>query len=189
MVLNKYLLSPSNFINVKQKKKVAETLLNIVEEKLKAQFGGGILSAEQHYDFPVYVVDKEVIYNVLKFLKEDEDLAFTFLTTLCGIHYPDNKGREMGVMYQLHNMQKNLRIRIKTFVNINECEVPTVTTLFPTANWMERQEYDFFGIVFKGHPNLKRILNMDEMNYHPMRKEYPLEDGTREDKDDKMFGR
>ena len=54
---------------------------------------------------------------------------------------------------------------------------------------MERQEYDFFGIIFSGHPNLKRILNMDEMTYHPMRKEYALEDGTREDKDDKMFGR
>jgi NADH-quinone oxidoreductase subunit C len=165
------------------------TLLNTVGDKLKAKFGDAILSAEQQYDFPVYVIRKDAIYEVLQFLKEDPEMGFTFLTTMCGLHYPDHKGNELGVMYQLHNLPKNLRIRLKTFFPVSDPQIPTVTTLFPTANWMERQEYDFFGIIFKGHPNLKRILNMDEMNYHPMRKEYPLEDGTREDKDDKMFGR
>jgi NADH-quinone oxidoreductase subunit C len=165
------------------------TLLTTVGDKLKAKFGEAIISAEQHYDFPVYVIRRDAIYDVLKFLKEDEELAFTFLTTMCGLHYPDHKGQELGAMYQLHNLPKNLRIRLKTFFPVSDPTLPTITTLFPTANWMERQEYDFFGIIFKGHPNLKRILNMDEMTYHPMRKEYPLEDGTREDKDDKMFGR
>jgi NADH-quinone oxidoreductase subunit C len=165
------------------------TLLTTVGDKLKAKFGDTIISAEQHYDFPVYVIKRDAIYDVLQFLKEDEELAFTFLTTMCGLHYPDNKGYELGVMYQLHNLQKNLRIRLKTFFPVSDPHIATATTLFPTANWMERQEYDFFGIIFKGHPNLKRILNMDEMTYHPMRKEYPMEDGTREDKDDKMFGR
>lgn len=165
------------------------TLLTTVGDKLKAKFGEAIISAEQHYDFPVYVIRRDAIYDVLKFLKEDEELAFTFLTTMCGLHYPDHKGQELGAMYQLHNLPKNLRIRLKTFFPISDPTLPTITTLYPTANWMERQEYDFFGIIFKGHPNLKRILNMDEMTYHPMRKEYPLEDGTREDKDDKMFGR
>jgi NADH-quinone oxidoreductase subunit C len=165
------------------------TLLNTVGDKLKAKFGDAILSAEQQYDFPVYVIRKDAIYEVLQFLKEDPEMGFTFLTTMCGLHYPDHKGNELGVMYQLHNLPKNLRIRLKTFFPVSDPNIPTVTTLFPTANWMERQEYDFFGIIFKGHPNLKRILNMDEMNYHPMRKEYPLEDGSREDKDDKMFGR
>jgi NADH-quinone oxidoreductase subunit C len=165
------------------------TLLTKVGDKLKAKFGEAIMSAEQQYDFPVYVIRKDAIYDVLQFLKEDDELAFTFLTTMCGLHFPDEKGHELGVMYQLHNLPKNYRIRLKTFFSINEPHIPTVTPLFPTANWMERQEYDFFGIIFKGHPNLKRILNMDEMTYHPMRKEYPMEDGTREDKDDKMFGR
>jgi NADH-quinone oxidoreductase subunit C len=86
-------------------------------------------------------------------------------------------------------MPKNYRIRLKTFFDINKPEIATATDLWPAANWMERETYDFFGVKFKGHPNLKRILNMDEMTYHPMRKEYPVEDGTREDKDDKMFGR
>jgi NADH-quinone oxidoreductase subunit C len=86
-------------------------------------------------------------------------------------------------------MPKNLRIRIKIFVPENHLEVPTATVLWPTANWMERQEYDFFGIIFKGHPNLKRILNMDDITFFPMRKEFPLEDQTRDDKNDAMFGR
>ena len=164
-------------------------LLNEVGDKLKAKFGDGLIIAEQHYDFPVFTIKREIIYDVLQFLKEDEELGFTFLTTMCGLHYPDNKGKELGVMYQLHNLPKNNRIRLKTFFSISDPTVPTITTLFPTANWMERQEYDFFGIIFKEHPNLKRILNMDEMTYFPMRKEYQLEDDTREDKDDKMFGR
>lgn len=166
-----------------------ESLLEIISNKLKGKFGEAIISSEQSYDFPVFIIKREKIFDVVKFLKEDSETQFTFLTTLCGLHYPDNKGQELGVMYQLHNLPKNWRIRLKTFFPINDPEVQTMNPLFPSANWQERQEYDFFGIIFKGHPNLKRILNMDEMNYFPMRKEYALEDGTRDDKDDKMFGR
>ena len=166
-----------------------ENLLQYIEEKLKSKFGDAIVSAEQHYDFPVFVIKREKLFEVVKFLKEDSETGFEFLTTLCGLHFPDNKGQELGVMYQLHNMPKNWRIRLKTFFPIADPEVPTLTPLFSSANWQERQEYDFFGIVFKGHPDLRRILNMNEMNYHPMRKEYPLEDGTRTDKNDSMFGR
>ena len=166
-----------------------DNLLQHIEEKLKSKFGEAIVSAEQSYDFPVFVVKREKIFEVVKFLKEDAELDFGFLTTLCGLHYPDNKGQELGVMYQLHNLPKNWRIRLKIFFPINDPDVQSMTPLFSSANWQERQEYDFYGIIFKGHPDLKRILNMDEMNYHPMRKEYALEDGSRDDKDDKMFGR
>jgi NADH-quinone oxidoreductase subunit C len=166
-----------------------ETLLTTVQDKLKEQFGEGIISAEILNDYPVFTIHHELICDVVRYLYNHDELAFQYLTTLAGIHYPDNKGKELAVMYQLHNLPKNLRIRIKIFFSISHPVVPTITPVFSAANWMERQEFDFFGIVFTGHPNLKRILNMDEMNYFPMRKEYPLEDGTREDKDDKMFGR
>jgi NADH-quinone oxidoreductase subunit C len=165
------------------------TLLNTINEQLKAQFADAILSAEQEYDFPVFTVKREKIVEILKFLKENSETQFGFLTTLCGLHYPDKKGQELGVMYQLHNLQKNTRIRIKAFMPISEPTIASVSSLYASANWQERQEYDFFGIIFKGHPNLKRILNMDEMNYFPMRKEYQLEDGSRDDKNDNMFGR
>jgi NADH-quinone oxidoreductase subunit C len=68
-------------------------------------------------------------------------------------------------------------------------KIKSVVDLFASANWQERQEFDFFGIDFVGHPNLTRILNVEDMDYHPMRKEYRLEDGTRDDKEDKFFGR
>ena len=165
------------------------SLLNTVSDKLKANYGDAIVLAEQHYDFPVLVIKRERIIEVLQFLKEDKEMGFSFLTTLCGLHFPEQKGLELGVMYQLHNMTMNWRIRLKIFFSINDAVVPTVTGLFPTANWMERETYDFYGVVFKGHPDLRRILNMDEMNYFPMRKEYPLEDAARGDKDDRMFGR
>jgi NADH-quinone oxidoreductase subunit C len=93
------------------------------------------------------------------------------------------------MMYQLHNLPSNERVRIKTFMSEKDLEVPTITDLFDGANWMEREAFDFYGFKFKGHPDLRRILNMDEMNYFPLRKEYPLEDASRHDKNDKYFGR
>lgn len=160
-----------------------------VAGRLQERFGEQVLSVEQHYDFPVIVVDKKSIMDVLAFLKDDPDMGFTFLTTLCGMHMPEQKGKEFGMVYQLHNMPQNRRLRIKIFMPESDLDVPTATTLWPTANWMERQEYDFFGFNFVGHPDLRRILNMDEMNYYPMRKQYPLEDLSRHDKDDAKFGR
>ena len=92
-------------------------------------------------------------------------------------------------MYQLHSLVNNWRIRLKIYLPEENPETPTLTTVFSAANWMERETYDFFGVNFVGHPNLKRILNVDEMDYFPMRKEFPMEESTRIDKDDEMFGR
>lgn len=158
-----------------------------VNSRLTAEFHGSIENAEVLYDFPVFTINKDRIHEVLKFLKEDTDLYFHFLTDLTGIQTADEK--HLGVIYHLHNMPKNIRIRVKTFFPITHPEIPTATDIWPGANWMERETYDFFGIRFKGHPNLVRILNVDEMDIFPMRKEYPLEDQTREDKSDRMFGR
>lgn len=166
-----------------------EALLTTVQDRLKAQFGEGVISSEILYDFPVITVKRELICDIVRFLYNEEELAFQYLTTLAAIHYPEVKGKEFCVMYQLHNLPKNFRIRLKIFFSSSDPVVPTITPVFSAANWLERQEFDFFGVIFSGHPNLKRILNMEDMTYHPMRKEYPLEDGTREDKDDKMFGR
>ena len=161
--------------------------LDKVNERLNAQFPGAVLMAELLYDFPVFTVHHDKTHDILKFLKEDRDLNFHFLTDLTAMQTADEK--QLGVIYHLHNMPKNVRVRIKTFFDILKPEIPTATDLWPAANWMERESYDFFGVRFKGHPNLVRILNVDEMDIFPMRKEYPLEDQTREDKDDKMFGR
>ena len=125
----------------------------------------------------------------MQFLYDDVELGFRFLTDLTAVHYPDRKGEEIAVVYHLHNMQKNARLRFKVFSPAEKPDVFTATKLYETANWMERETYDNFGVNFVGHPNLIRILNVDEMTYFPLLKQYPLEDQTRIDKDDEMFGR
>ena len=155
---------------------------------LKVQFQDQILHADHSSDMLTIVVTREAIHEVIRFLKEAPELQFGFLTTLCGIHYPE-EALPFGVVYHLHNLRKNIRIRVKTFLPAEDLHVATVTDLFAAANWMERETYDFYGILFDGHPNLVRILNVEYLDYFPMRKEYPLEDATREDKDDRYFGR
>lgn len=141
------------------------------------------------YGMLTVTTTRERIHDIVAGLQQDQELKFHFLTTMCGIHYPDHKDRELGMIYHLHSLVYNLRVRIKIFFPIADPVVPTLTDLYNAANWMEREAYDFYGVIFTGHPNLIRILNVEDMDYHPMRKEYPLEDGTREDKTDLFFGR
>ncbi|WP_018629775.1 NADH-quinone oxidoreductase subunit C [Niabella aurantiaca] len=160
-----------------------------IKEKLVEKFGDQVIGFEEQYGMLSFQSAKELNLKVLNFLVEEATLQFRFLTDLCGVHYPDNKGQEIAVVYHLHNMRENVRIRYKVFTDSAQPDVYTATGLFAGANWMERETYDFYGVNFVGHPNLKRILNVEEMDYFPMRKEYPLEDQSRIDKDDEMFGR
>lgn len=158
-------------------------------QRLIEKFGEQVTAFSEPYGMLTFEAPKDLNLKVLNFLFDDEELKFRFLTDLQAVHYPDEKGRELAVVYHLHNLTDNIRIRFKVFTDINTPDVYTATGLFSAANWMERETYDFFGVNFVGHPNLKRILNVDEMDYFPMRKEFPLEDQTRIDKDDEMFGR
>jgi len=158
-----------------------------VIEVLKEKFEGEIVRLETHYDFLTIVLKREKIADILQYLYDHPETKFQYLTTLFGIHYPDQN--EIAVVYQLHNLVTNQRIRLRIFLPVENPVVPTATTVFASANWLERETYDFFGVIFEGHPNLKRILNVEEMIIFPLRKEYPLEDQTRDDKNDTMFGR
>jgi NADH-quinone oxidoreductase subunit C len=160
-----------------------------IVERAKEQFGDDILEAHESYGMLTMIVKHERILDFLRFLKEDEELNFNFLTDLCGIHYPDNKGQELGTVYHLHNMFTNTRMRVECFFPGENPIMASATPLWNSANWMERETYDFYGIIFDGHPDLRRILNVDDMDYFPMLKQYPMEDATRDDKNDKMFGR
>lgn len=160
-----------------------------IKSRLIQKFGDEAANFTEPYGMLTFEVPKELNLKVLQFLYDDPELRFQFLTDLQAVHYPDNNGRELAVVYHLHNIRDNVRIRFKIYTAIEKPDVYTATQLYACANWMERETYDFFGVNFVGHPNLKRILNVDEMDYFPMRKEYPLEDQTRVDKDDEMFGR
>jgi NADH-quinone oxidoreductase subunit C len=162
---------------------------DIIQQKLEAKFPGIISQVETQYGMLTLEIASEQNLKVLTYLKEDADLDFQYLNDLTAVHYPDRKGSELCVVYMLQNMKAALRIRLKCYVDIAKPDVFTASALFSTANWLEREAYDFYGVNFVGHPNLIRIMNVDEMDYHPLRKEYPLEDQTRLDKDDEMFGR
>ncbi len=162
---------------------------DIIKQRLIEKFGEQVMGFEEPYGMFSFEASKELNLKVLNFLYDDEELKFRFLTDLTGVHYPGQTGRELAVVYHLHNLVDNIRIRFKVFTDINKPDIYTASGLFSAANWMERETYDFFGVNFVGHPNLKRILNVEEMDYFPLRKEFPLEDQTRIDKDDEMFGR
>jgi NADH-quinone oxidoreductase subunit C len=161
----------------------------VTEEKIvsviRENFPDEITSVESPYGFLTVNLKAGKIIDIIKFLYDKE--KYQYLTTLCGIHFPETK--IIQVMYQVHKLTENKRIRLKIALPEEKPSVPTLTNVFPAANWMERETYDFYGVIFEGHPNLIRILNVEDMIIFPMRKEYPLEDQTREDKNNDMFGR
>jgi NADH-quinone oxidoreductase subunit C len=159
-----------------------------VLQKITAQFSERISIPTELYGLLTFETSRESISEVLRFLKEDNELQFNYLTDITGIHYPEQE-LSIGVVYHLHSLVNNVRVRIKVFLNGDNPVIPTATTLWQGANWMERETFDFFGINFEGHPNLVRILNVDDMTVFPMRREYPLEDPNRVDKKDYFFGR
>ncbi len=161
----------------------------ILKQQLTDKFGDELTEWEEPYGMLTFRAPAQMNLKVLQFLYDNEQLQFRFLTDLTAVHYPDRKDEELCVVYHLHNLVANVRLRFKVYVPVAQPDVYTATSVFSAANWMERETYDFFGVNFVGHPNLIRILNVDEMDYFPMRKEYRMEDPTRRDKDDEMFGR
>ena len=161
---------------------------SFVLQKLQSKFGSKIISSEEQYGMLSVTASKEINIDILKYLYDDTELSFQFMTDLTAVHYP-NELLQLCVVYHLHSLTTNTRVRLKFFIPIADPKIMTATSVFATANWMERETYDFFGVIFEGHPNLKRILNVDSMEVFPMRKEYPLEDPNRADKKDLFFGR
>lgn len=160
-----------------------------VAERIQAHFGSAILSVDTPYDFLTIEVAPSKVYEIIGWIKSDSELSISFLTNLGGVHYPTDSNREFAVVYHLQSMVNNFRLRLKAFLPAPNPTIQSIVSIYSGANWMERETFDFFGIQFEGHPNLTRILNEDTMDYFPMRKEYHLEDATREDKDDRFFGR
>lgn len=161
-----------------------------LQKKLIETFGMSVSEFHEQHGMLSFEVATNATHDVLKFLKEDAEMNFNFLTDVCGVHYADLPSeKQLAVVYHMHNWVDNVRVRFKTFLDIKNPVVESATDLFRSANWQERETYDFYGIIFKNHPQLKRILNMDEMESFPLRKEFPMEDPGRTDKDDRFFGR
>ena len=157
-------------------------------KKIADKFNEQVTVVGEPYGLLTVETSREQIIALLTFLKTDDALKFIFLTDITAIHYPQQE-KHIGVIYHLHSLTTNTRIRVKVFLTDGDVHIPTATVLWDGANWMERETYDYFGVIFDGHPDLRRILNVDDMTAFPMRKEFPLEDPNRVDKKDYFFGR
>jgi len=125
----------------------------------------------QHGDATARVAPARLV-ELLRFLRDDADCAFEMLTDLTVVDRPDAEPR-FDVVYHLYSVAKNQRVRLKVGVPEEEPVVASATGLYPSANWMEREAFDLYGIRFDGHPDLRRILLYDEFEGHPLRKDYP----------------
>ncbi len=127
-----------------------------------------------HRNEITFFIRREDIAVVAKLLRDDEKLRFEVLSGVSGVHYPDDLGRELHAVYHLLSMTHNRRIRLEVTIPDADRHVPSVCATYPTADWHEREAFDFFGIIFDGHPALTRIQMPDDWPGHPQRKDYPL---------------
>ncbi len=152
-----------------------------VKERLRQRFGAEVLHADQAGGMDSVTVTKERIVEVLGFLRDEPDLGFDFLSDLAGadgmkLDWPQWRDR-FQVVYHLRSMKSGRRMRVKASVPEGDCNMPTVTGMWDSADWMEREVFDLFGIRFTGHPNLKRILTHHKFVGHALRKDYFIQDG------------
>ena len=147
--------------------------------RVTQRFGSRVLETHDRLGDHTAVVEREALLEVLAFLRDESPLWFNMLTDLTAVDYQKFPGREDGprfeVVYHLYSVPHNHRVRIKTVVEEDDAVVPSAVSLWPIANWFEREVWDMFGIRFSGHPDLRRLLLYEEFQGHPLRKDYPIE--------------
>ena len=141
-------------------------------KKLKAQFGEAIGDASEFIGQLSVHVDRARIVDVCQFLRDDAETPFNYLSDLTCVHYPDQVAAPFEVVYNLFSIPTNERVRLKVKTSDS---VASVTSVWPAANWLEREVYDLFGVQFVGHPDLRRLLLPSDWDGYPLRKDYPLE--------------
>lgn len=144
-----------------------------IESKLREKFPRAILEVSEFRGDLTFLVDKNSIVDICKFLKEDEELSFDLLVDLCGVDRAKRKDR-FEVVYHITSLKNKYRIRLKVRVDEKDCVVDSITSVYPTANWHERETFDMLGITFKNHPDLRRMYMPEEFEYYPLRKDFPL---------------
>ncbi|MBI4547183.1 MAG: NADH-quinone oxidoreductase subunit C [Ignavibacteriae bacterium] len=144
-----------------------------VLEKLTTHFKDSILATSEYRGELTIVVKKQDIVRICQFLCSNEELRFDSLRDLCGVDYYRPEDR-FEVVYNLYSLKNKFRLRLKVRVDEADLHVPSVTGVWSTANWHEREAYDMYGIIFDGHPDLRRMYMPEEFEYYPLRKDFPL---------------
>jgi NADH-quinone oxidoreductase subunit C len=138
--------------------------------RLRGQYGSGIKEASTYLGQKYFVVDSSILYEILLLMRDDE--LFDYCVDITAVHYPKREA-QFDIVYVLYSFHHNERVRVKTQIKDGD-SLRTAVEIWPTANWLEREAYDMFGISFDGHPDLKRILLPDGWKGHPLRKDYPI---------------
>ncbi len=140
--------------------------------------GNGVIGAIEkivvHAGEITFFIRREHLAETAKMLRDDASLRFELCSGVSGVHYPEETGRELHAVYHLLSLTHNRRIRLEVTCPDDDPHIPSVVATYPTADWHERETYDFFGIIFDGHPSLTRIEMPDDWPGHPQRKDYPL---------------
>jgi NADH-quinone oxidoreductase subunit C len=137
---------------------------------LRQQYGSGVLEASHYLGQRYLIVDSSILQEILSFMRDEQ--GFDYCVDITAVHYPKRE-QQFDVVYVLYSFPQNERIRVKTRIKDGD-HVPSVVPLWETANWLEREVFDMFGIVFDGHPGLKRILLPEDWHGHPLRKDYDI---------------
>ena len=140
---------------------------------LKEKFPKDILKFSAPFGDETLLIKKENLIKIMKFLKENPELEYSLLLDITCVDYLGEKPR-FELIYHIYSFHLNHRMRIKTKIDEKNSVIESITSLWKNANWLEREIYDMFGIKFKNHPDLRRILMYDEFEGYPLRKDYPL---------------
>ncbi|MGH6816169.1 MAG: NADH-quinone oxidoreductase subunit C, partial [Hyphomicrobiaceae bacterium] len=148
------------------------TLEDLAAHIKAAPLGAAVRDTRMAFGELTITVDNASIPEVLTFLRDDPECEFKVLIDICGVDYP-NRPRRFDVVYHLLSLAKNRRIRVKVETD-ESLPVPSAVSVFPAANWFEREAFDMYGILFEGHPDLRRLLTDYGFSGYPMRKDFPL---------------
>jgi NADH-quinone oxidoreductase subunit C len=152
---------------------VADVLTDALE-RAGTTYGSAVESAVVDRGELTLNIRREELLATVRALRDDPDLRFELLSGVSGVHFPNDEGRELHAVYHLLSITHNRRVRLEVTAPDADPHVPSVVEIYPTADWHERETWDFFGIVFDGHPALTRIEMPDDWPGHPQRKDYPL---------------
>ena len=153
-------------------KSIMNAALKDLDDYVSAQLGNKILAREENHGELSITIYRDHIIETLKFLRDDINCQFKQVMDICGIDHPDQEER-FSIIYNLLSLTHNLRIRVKITTG-EKIPVPSVTSIFSSANWWEREVWDLYGIYFTNHPDMRRILTDYGFEGHPLRKDFPL---------------
>ncbi len=151
-----------------------------IAEKIKEKFPDEVLDVREFGGQVSVTLKKGKILEICRYLHDDPELALDYLRDVCGVDYLGKKDKRFEVVYHLYSMRHGHMMRLKAEVGEEDARIDSVTTVWAGANWHEREAFDMYGIIFDGHPDLRRVLLPEDWEGHPLRKDYPVKGPEKE---------